>query len=74
MARYRYTFSHLPLGRNFRNYADVGVSVDGDTGDVRVQAKLIPVSTDMFKDDDTWREDYPQVSEDDDDEHGYIPI
>ena len=57
----RYNFSHLPLGRKFRNYADVSVTIGAE--DVFVQAKLVPVSTDIFKD-NTWEvEDYVQEEE-----------
>ena len=47
----RYNFSHLPLGQQFRNYADVSVDIGDD--DVYIQAKLVPISTDIFKD-KTW--------------------
>ena len=47
----RYNFSHLPLGQKFRNYADVTVNIGDD--DVFIQAKLVPISTDIFKD-NTW--------------------
>jgi hypothetical protein len=50
----RYSFSHLPLGRNVRNYADV--SVDVSQTDVFVNAKLVPVPTDIFKEDAAWRQ------------------
>ncbi len=64
----RYSFSHLPLGRKFRNFADVSISVGAR--DVSVQAKLVPVSTDIFKD-DTWRVEDPE--EDEEDGGGYGP-
>ena len=44
----RYNFSHLPLGHNFRNYADISISILEDF--VSVSAQLVPISTDMFKD------------------------
>lgn len=44
----RYNFSHLPLGQQFRNYADISVEIGDD--DVYIQAKLVPISTDIFKD------------------------
>ena len=47
----RYNFSHLPLGTKFRNYADISINIGDD--DVFIQAKLIPISTDIFKD-NTW--------------------
>ena len=47
----RYNFSHLPLGEQFRNYADINIDIGED--DVYIQAKLVPISTDMFKD-NTW--------------------
>ena len=47
----RYNFSHLPLGKKFRNYADININIDED--DVIIQAKLVPISTDIFKD-NTW--------------------
>lgn len=48
----RYTFSHLPLGQKFRNYADISIGINED--DVFVQARLVPISTDIFKD-TTWQ-------------------
>ena len=47
----RYNFSHLPLGRKFRNYADIFINIDEE--DVFIQSKLIPISTDIFKN-ETW--------------------
>ena len=47
----RYTFSHLPLGEQFRNYADVRINIEDE--DVFIHAKLIPISTDIFKN-NTW--------------------
>ena len=47
----RYNYSHLPLGDKFRNYADVMINIADDG--VFVQAKLVPISTDIFKD-TTW--------------------
>ena len=47
----RYNYSHLPLGDKFRNYADVMINIAEDG--VFVQAKLVPISTDIFKD-TTW--------------------
>ena len=44
----RYSFSHLPLGQQFRNYADISIDIGDD--DVNIQAKLVPISTDIFKD------------------------
>ena len=44
----RYNFSHLPLGQKFRNFADVRIEMDDN--DVYIQAQLIPISTDIFKD------------------------
>ncbi len=43
----RYAFTHVPLGKRFRNYADVTVNIV-DESRVNVQANLIPVSTDIF--------------------------
>ena len=43
----RYNFSHLPLGKQFRNYADVRINVEEE--EVFIQARLIPISTDIFK-------------------------
>ena len=50
----RYNFSHLPLGQKFRNYADVSITMDDEH--VQVQAQLVPISTDIFKD-TTWKVD-----------------
>ena len=47
----RYNFSHLPLGMKFRNYADININI-GDKA-VFFHAKLVPISTDIFKD-NTW--------------------
>ena len=47
----RYNFSHLPLGRKFRNYADILITIEEE--DVFIQEKLIPISTDIFKN-KTW--------------------
>lgn len=60
----RYNYSHLPLGDKFRNYADVHINIADD--DVFVHAKLVPVSTDIFKD-TTW-----QVDDSDDDDGGCV--
>ena len=43
----RYDFSHLPLGRHFRNYADIRINIEEN--EVFIQAKLVPISTDIFK-------------------------
>ena len=43
----RYSFSHLPLGRQFRNYADIRINIEDN--EVFVQAKLVPITTDIFK-------------------------
>jgi hypothetical protein len=43
----RYDFSHLPLGRQFRNYADIRINIEEN--EVFIQAKLVPISTDIFK-------------------------
>ena len=43
----RYGFSHLPLGRQFRNYADIRINIEEN--EVFIQAKLVPISTDIFK-------------------------
>ena len=48
----RYSFSHLPLGRQFRNYADIRVNIEDN--EVFVQAKLVPITTDIFKN-MTWK-------------------
>ncbi len=48
----RFHFNHLPLGKNFRNYLDVDIRFDEDT--TSIQAKLIPISTDIFKNTD-WK-------------------
>ena len=50
----RYTFSHLPLGESFRNYADIGIRILEDE-EVSVQAQLVPISTDIFKD-KSWKQ------------------
>lgn len=47
----RFHFHHLPLGKNFRNFLDVDIHIDDDT--TSIQAKLVPISTDVFKN-DTW--------------------
>ena len=58
----RYNFSHLPLGKQFRNYADVRINIEEE--EVFIQARLIPISTDIFKV-DTWATvDYEQVDYD----------
>ena len=58
----RYNFSHLPLGKHFRNYADVRINIEEE--EVFIQARLIPISTDIFKI-DTWATvDYEQVDYD----------
>ena len=43
----RYRFSHLPLGDKFRNYLEVDIRFDED--DTSIQAKLVPVPSDIFK-------------------------
>ena len=43
----RFHFNHLPLGKSFRNYLDVEITIDEDCCDI--QAKLIPISTEIFK-------------------------
>ena len=63
----RYNFSHLPLGRKFRNYADVSISVEQGGGGVSIQAKLVPVSTDIFKEDESWRTEFDDDEEEDND-------
>ena len=60
----RYNFSHLPLGQKFRNYADVSISIDDHQ--VQVQAQLVPISTDIFKDTAAWKVDDSEEDEDDD--------
>ena len=62
----RYNFSHLPLGDKFRNYADVHINIADD--DVFVHAKLVPVSTDIFKD-TTWH-NQKSIQDDSDEENG----
>ena len=68
---FRYNFSHLPLGQKFRNYADISISIVEDF--VRIQAQLIPISTDIFKD-SSWEaeegeeEEEEEEEEDDDDD------
>ena len=62
----RYNFSHLPLGDKFRNYADVHINIAED--DVFVQAKLVPISTDMFKD-TTWH-NQASIQDDSDEDDG----
>ena len=47
----RYSFSHLPLGRQFRNYADIRIDIEDN--EVFVKAKLVAISTDIFKE-KTW--------------------
>ena len=43
----RYHYSHLPLGEMFRNYLDVDIFFDEDS--TMIQAKLVPISCDIFK-------------------------
>ena len=43
----RFQFSHLPLGKTFRNYLDVDINFEEDC--TEIQAKLVPISTDIFK-------------------------
>ena len=49
----RYRFSHLPLGNKFRNYLEVDVRLDEEC--TSIQAKLVPVSNDIFKNQE-WEE------------------
>ena len=62
----RYSFSHVPLGDKFRNYADVQINIAED--DVFLQSKLVPVSTDIFED-TTWH-NQSSIQDDFDDENG----
>ena len=43
----RFHFNHLPLGNDFRNYLDVEIQFHEDS--TNIQAKLVPVSTDIFE-------------------------
>ena len=43
----RFHFNHLPLGNDFRNYLDVEIRFHEDS--TNIQAKLVPVSTDIFE-------------------------
>ena len=61
----RYNFSHLPLGNNFRNYADISINILEDS--VSVSAQLVPISTDMFKD-PTWEEEDADEDEEEEEE------
>jgi len=49
----RYSFTHRPLGRKFRNYADV--KVDVDASETVMSASLVAVNTDVFKEEEAWR-------------------
>ena len=48
----RFHFSHLPMGRTFRNYLDVDIRIEEDQ--TAIQARLVPISTDIFKNTD-WK-------------------
>ena len=43
----RFHFKNLPLGKSFRNYLDVEIIIDEDI--TQIQARLVPISTDVFK-------------------------
>ena len=44
----RFHFNHLPLGKKFRNFLEVDIHFDEER--TNIQAKIVPVSTDIFKD------------------------
>jgi len=44
----RFHFNHLPLGKKFRNFLEVDIRFDEEC--TNIQAKIVPVSTDIFKD------------------------
>ena len=43
----RFHFNHLPLGTKFRNFLEVDIRFDEEC--TSIQAKLVPISTDIFK-------------------------
>ena len=43
----RYHYNHLPLGKKFRNFLEVDIRFDEEN--TNIQAKLVPISTDIFK-------------------------
>ena len=43
----RFNFVNFPLGKSFRNYLDVEIMIDEDI--THIQARLVPISTDVFK-------------------------
>ena len=49
----RFHFNHLPLGKHFRNFLEVDIDFDEEC--TSIQGKLVPVSTDIFKNHD-WNE------------------
>ena len=65
MSTRRYNFSHLPLGQNFRNYADISISIVEDM--VSIQSQLVPISTDIFKD-SSWEEEDGEYDEEEEGE------
>jgi hypothetical protein len=55
----RYSFSHKPLGSDYRNYATVDIRIEPAT--VSVRAKLVPITTDVFREgefDEEYDSDY----------------
>ena len=44
----RFHFNHLPLGKKFRNFLEVDIRFDEEF--TNIMAKIVPVSTDIFKD------------------------
>ena len=43
----RFNFVNFPLGKSFRNYLDVEIMIDEDI--THIQARLVPISTNVFK-------------------------
>ena len=50
----RFHYNHLPLGKKFRNFLEIDIRFDEEC--TSIQAKLVPVSTDVFKN-HVWEED-----------------
>ena len=55
----RYSFTHKPLGMEYRNYATVDIKVADDN--VSLRAKLVPITIDVFREgefDEEYDSDY----------------
>ena len=50
----RFHFSHLPLGKKFRNFLEVDIRFEDEC--TNIQAKLVPISNDIFKNPE-WHQD-----------------